>query len=650
MGKKKDKLAAQQQQQQQQQAPWKNIDKEPLGFLVAPEDPDTFFKGNWEQKPAVFKATPERVALFQGLCSFPAVINWLKQREKKAGPLAFGVDVNAARYKKGVRETPNGEVADASALKALHDDEGCTLQLHQPQRFFDPCWRLLAAMERQLGCLVGSNAYLTPAGSQGLAPHHDDVELWVVQTHGSKQWKLYQPINAYQLPNQPSGDLDQGSLGQLVLEVELCVGDVLYMPRGTVHQAAAQTGDSSHLTISTYQRCSYADLATHLLQSSLLAQDEPECLPLAARRSPAPGTLLAHSLHRVLAPSTKGSTTPDAVAGLAEALRAIAAKLEASPDMLTPAVHASAMDFLMNRLPPHPKQLPPRGPAPTMDDKVWCRVAGWAYLLPFELTGMNCDDDDDDAGLEEGSVKMVSCLANSREEHMISAPDDESSEEGSSSEEEEEGPAGGSDEGGSDDDDEAAAGSGEGEEKGEAEDQAAAGKKKKQQQQQQQHGGEAHEQHHHHHHNEGEHHCCGDDVCGQQHGVQEHSLSSGADGDANPVAALPGLVLAPGVVKAVVAFMAAEGPEQAIAVRDLPLPAESSKMQLAFALWAEGLAATVPSAAQRQQQKEKHENASSKQKQHGDKKSKRPADAGAAAGEETATSTGKARPSKKAKA
>jgi ribosomal protein L16 Arg81 hydroxylase len=58
----------------------------------------------------------------------------------------------------------------------------------------------------------------------------------------------------------------QEGLGAPVLEVQLCVGDVLYMPRGTVHQAAAQTGDSSHLTISTYQRCSYADLATHLLQ------------------------------------------------------------------------------------------------------------------------------------------------------------------------------------------------------------------------------------------------------------------------------------------------------------------------------------------------------------------------------------------------
>jgi lysine-specific demethylase/histidyl-hydroxylase NO66 len=83
---------------------------------------------------------------------------------------------------------------------------------------------------------------------------------------------------------------------------------------------------------------------------------------------------------------------------LLQALRAIAAKLDSTPDMLTPAVHSSAMDFLMNRLPPHPKQLPQRGPAPTMEDRVWCRVAGWAYLLPFELTGMNCDDDDDDAG------------------------------------------------------------------------------------------------------------------------------------------------------------------------------------------------------------------------------------------------------------
>lgn len=49
------------------------------------------------------------------------------------------------------------QVADAATLQELHKED-CTLQLHQPQRFFDPCWRLLAALERQLGCLVGTNA------------------------------------------------------------------------------------------------------------------------------------------------------------------------------------------------------------------------------------------------------------------------------------------------------------------------------------------------------------------------------------------------------------------------------------------------------------------------------------------------------------
>jgi hypothetical protein len=78
--------------------------------LACLQDRSSFFSKYWEQQPAVFKATPARIALFQGLCTFPSVINWLKQREKKLGPLEFGVDVNAARYQDGTRETPNGEV------------------------------------------------------------------------------------------------------------------------------------------------------------------------------------------------------------------------------------------------------------------------------------------------------------------------------------------------------------------------------------------------------------------------------------------------------------------------------------------------------------------------------------------------------------
>ncbi|KAF8073009.1 RIOX2 [Scenedesmus sp. PABB004] len=636
MGKKRDKAAAKEAAARDAQVPWPAVDADPIGFLVAPESPETFLSKYWEQQPAVFRATPERAALFQGLCSLPALLAWLRAREAKAGPLEFGVDVNAARYRDGVRETPNGDVADAATLQRLHNERGCTLQLHQPQRFFDPCWRLLAALERALGCLVGANAYLTPGGSQGLAPHHDDVELWVVQTAGTKKWRVYDPTNGYALPNQPGADLDQAALGKPVLEVELRVGDTLYMPRGAVHQAAASEGtDSAHITISTFQRCSFADLATHLLQVGLASQDEPECLPLAARRSPAPGTLLQHSLHKVLAPGQSGSTTPDALAGLAVALRAIADKLEASPDMLTPAVHASAMDFLMNRLPPHPRQLPGRGPAPRLDDAVWCRAAGWAYMLPFELTGMNCEDDMFD-GLEEGSVKVVTCLANSREEHMIIQDPDASSDEEADDDDDGSGSGSGSGGGSDDGDDDGsgdASGSGGGSDDGGAAENGAGG------------GGEAAPKKHkcgdahaHAHAHDGDGHaCCGDDG-GRGHGVQEHSLSSGAADRENMVAALPGLVLAPGLVRAAAAFMTRESAATAIPVRELPLAGDASKLQLAYALWAEGLAACVPAGA-----------ATGKgagAKEGGGKKKRAPRPGG----DETATSSGKARPGKKAKA
>ena len=132
-----------------------------------------------------------------------------------ADPLEFGRDLNAARYKDGVRETPNAEVCHL-LLQALHQmkikqpsanmlvqlsdqtdmitssywvpcktsvitacmqvadsktvwglyKQGCTLQVHQPQRFHAPLAAVCSGLEQGLGCLVGINAYLTPPSTQ----------------------------------------------------------------------------------------------------------------------------------------------------------------------------------------------------------------------------------------------------------------------------------------------------------------------------------------------------------------------------------------------------------------------------------------------------------------------------------------------------
>ncbi len=72
------------------------------------------------------------------------------------------------------------------------------------------------------------------------------------------------------------------------------VGDVLYMPRGTVHQAVAQQDASTHLTISTYQNHSVGTLAQAVLHSAMQGQEEPLCLPLSLRRGLPPGFLYSH--------------------------------------------------------------------------------------------------------------------------------------------------------------------------------------------------------------------------------------------------------------------------------------------------------------------------------------------------------------------
>ena len=56
------------------------------------------------------KATPERRAFFEGLASFGALARLARCADEEGEPLEFGVDVNAARYVDGKRETPNGEV------------------------------------------------------------------------------------------------------------------------------------------------------------------------------------------------------------------------------------------------------------------------------------------------------------------------------------------------------------------------------------------------------------------------------------------------------------------------------------------------------------------------------------------------------------
>lgn len=121
--------------------------------------------------------------------------------------------------------------------------------------------------------MIGANVYLTPPNSQGFAPHYDDIEAFVLQLEGAKHWKVYAPRSPQEkLPRISSGNFSQDEIGEPILDVKMEPGDMLYFPRGFIHQAETVEGKHSlHITVSMYQKTSYADLLEALLPTALQA-------------------------------------------------------------------------------------------------------------------------------------------------------------------------------------------------------------------------------------------------------------------------------------------------------------------------------------------------------------------------------------------
>merc|ERR1712202_58595 len=139
-------------------------------------------------------------------------------------------------------------------------------------------WRLCSTLQDHFQNMVGANVYLTPPGTQGFAPHWDDVEVFMLQLEGKKHWRIYSPRNKEEtLPRFSSANLEQDEVGTPIIEVDLEPGDMIYMPRGTIHQGNCLSEEHSlHITISTYQMNSWTDLLEKLLPAALTAASQED--------------------------------------------------------------------------------------------------------------------------------------------------------------------------------------------------------------------------------------------------------------------------------------------------------------------------------------------------------------------------------------
>ena len=100
-----------------------------------------------------------------------------------------------------------------------------------------------------------ANTYLTPPNSQAMNPHADDRDVFVIQLVGSKHWEVFQevpidyPYTHEQVGKQGIPVPPYVLQGDHSISTTLTAGDVLYIPRGHVHQARCSDSLSVHVTV-----------------------------------------------------------------------------------------------------------------------------------------------------------------------------------------------------------------------------------------------------------------------------------------------------------------------------------------------------------------------------------------------------------------
>lgn len=320
-------------------------------WLLAPLGINDFNSKHFERAPIHLSGDTSRFSSFLNVADMRKLVT--------DGVLHHGRDLDVTSYKvSSGRATHTGtydSATDASTWSSF-EKNGCSLRMLRPQAHCDALWSLCALLEECLQCAVGANIYLTPPGTQGFAPHFDDIDAFVCQIQGAKHWRVYEPAKdgTDTLPRASSIDFEakEMSARKCVIDVVLKPGDVLYMPRGAVHEARAVDNELSlHVTLSAHQRWTWADLLLETVHDAVrsAAAQEP-----ALRQTLPPQFAQYVGLSRADANPQKRATFDKCVRA---ALKKVAKlyPIDAAADKM-------AARFIADRLPPPTSLVPSTEP------------------------------------------------------------------------------------------------------------------------------------------------------------------------------------------------------------------------------------------------------------------------------------------------
>jgi hypothetical protein len=213
-----------------------------LEWLLRPHSASAFLRDCWEQTPYLIERND---------ASYYADLLSMEDMDALISVTRPHTDIVVVRSEGGVRSSQpiERDISGAPNMYWLYGmyHAGYTIIVNGAELRWPPIGELCRKLELELGHRVGANLYFTPSGAQGFLPHFDDHEVLILQIEGSKQWSLFPPPTELPLP-ETAVQVDTARLGP-ARKLTVRAGDLLYVPRGVVHQAVASRKPSIHLTI-----------------------------------------------------------------------------------------------------------------------------------------------------------------------------------------------------------------------------------------------------------------------------------------------------------------------------------------------------------------------------------------------------------------
>lgn len=225
--------------------------------ILAPISTDEFFNDYYRKKPLYIKGSPAKI---EGLLDWQR-FNHLLSLNNYWTPDRLTLWYNCAKCAEGryckLIKTHDGDrmIPDLAIVNSLLAS-GATVVADEIDSLTPELSAVANALEEALWGQAFANTYCSFKGVKAFDVHYDDHEVFAIHTEGSKRWRVFEervhnPIGRAKL--DPNARIAQNrNRSDVLLDIGMEPGDILYLPRGQYHDALACDGPSLHVTFSVF--------------------------------------------------------------------------------------------------------------------------------------------------------------------------------------------------------------------------------------------------------------------------------------------------------------------------------------------------------------------------------------------------------------